>query len=230
MPGYYLHLAACNSQARNNLSFLRGVEAPDILKKYFKLYGIEGAKEKYDSLKTTDMPEFEVLEKRIQEKETYGIPDGLHYGLSSKPDVTFFWESLSTAEKENPFYKGYLWHLLTDLLMYSKLDIDSKFSAFVEKHKNDKNFEELSKGEVKALHSDWDKTNAKVRDTYPDVSLPKEVLELGVVKFIEDDNLHYVDWEVLKENIDFLRGFDPLNENLDSIIAEILKKVDDCNK
>ena len=230
MPGYYLHLAACDSQARNNLSFLRGVEAPDILKKYFKLYGIEGAKEKYTSLKTEDMPEFECLEKRIQEKETYGKPDGLHYGLSSKPDVLFFWKSLSEEEKENPFYKGYLWHLLTDLLMYSELDIDSKFSDLEKKHKNDKNFEELSKSEVKALHSDWDKTNAKVRDTYPDVSLPKEVLELGVVKFIEDDNLHYVDWAVLKETIDFLRSFNPLNENLDSIIAEILKKVDDRNK
>lgn len=73
MPGYYVHSAVCNPNTRENLSFRRGVEAPDILKKYFKLHGIAGAKENYNTfLKTADMPDFSNLEERIQQKRSHG--------------------------------------------------------------------------------------------------------------------------------------------------------------
>lgn len=67
MPGYYVHLATCRPEMRKIISFVHGVEAPDILKKYFKLYGLSGAKEKYNStLKTASMPDFQQFEERIQ--------------------------------------------------------------------------------------------------------------------------------------------------------------------
>ena len=225
MPGYLLHLAACNPHALKSRSFLHGVEAPDILKKYLKMYGIDGARDKYNILKNSIMPDFEVLKERTQQKEVYGSTDGLHYGLSSKPDIMYFWNSLNDEEKQNPFYRGYLWHLLTDLLMYTRLDIDTKFANFIKEHENDENLEVLKKQEVKKLHADWDKTNAKVRDTYNNITLPPEVEELGVVQFIDEGNLDYVDWEILKETIDFLREFDPLQENVDDIIRNILNNI-----
>lgn len=225
MPGYYLHLSACAPHALENRSFLYGVEAPDILKKYFKMYGIDGTKDKYNNLKTNSMPDFEQLKERVQQAETYGSTDGLHYGVSSKPDIRYFWNSLSIEEKQNPFYKGYLWHLLTDLLMYTRLDIDRKFANFIKEHKDDENLEVLKKQEVKKLHADWDRTNAKVRDTYTDVILPPEIEELGVVQFINNGELYYVDWALVKETINFLREFDPLNDNLDEIIQSVMNNI-----
>ncbi len=121
MPGYYVHLAASNYIARNNRSFVCGLETPDLLKKYYKLYGLAGVREKYKKLKTEDMPDFTYFETRVQQKETMENNNGLHYGLSSRPDVVSYWNSLTNDQKQNPFYIGYLWHLLTDLLMYKYL-------------------------------------------------------------------------------------------------------------
>lgn len=79
--------------------------------------------------------------------------------------------------------------------------------------------------ERKKLHADWDKTNALVRDTYLEVTLPDEVKELGVVQFIEEGELVYVDWHILKDTIDYLRTFDPLGGDMDSIIEDVLGSI-----
>ncbi len=222
MPGYYIHFAACTPKARENLSFLRGIEAPDILKKHFRMYGISGACEKYNSLKTPDMPDYKILEERIKQKEKIGSTDGLHYGVSSQPDVLTFWQSLSNQEKANPFYKGYLWHLITDEMVYALLDIDKKFEQVMRQTPKDVDIDELRKAETKKLHSDWDRLNACVRDRYPDVILSSEVLELGVVNFIEDKQFSYVDPFAVYKGIDYLRSFNPLeaDENIIKVILE----------
>lgn len=213
MPGYYIHFAACKPEARENLSFLRGVESPDILKKHFKVFGLEGAREKYNSLKTPDMPEYDELVERIQQKERIGSTDGLHYGVSSQPDIMAFWGSLSEKEKENPFYNGYLWHLITDVLVYAWLGIDKKFEQVIKQCPADVNIDELRKTETKKLHNDWDRINACVRDRYPDVILTPEVVELKVVNYIEDKNFSYVDPAVVYRAIDYLRTFDQLKSS-----------------
>ena len=74
------------------------------------------------------------------------------------------------------------------------------------------------------MHDDWDRTNAYVRDTYPEVLLTDEIKELNLVKFVKEKTI-FIDWNVLKENIDYLRGFDPLNGNMDDIIEEILNQI-----
>ena len=109
--------------------------------------------------------------------------------------------------------------------MYGRLNIDAKFQKCFDENQGKTNIEELMKEQVKTLHSDWDKTNALVRDTYPEVSLPDEVQELGVVKFINDGELVYVNWPLLKENIDYLRTFNPLGGDMDNIIESVLNNI-----
>ena len=97
------------------------------------------------------------------------------------------------------------------------MDIDAKAAKIPEENKEE---------ETKKLHDDWDRTNARVRDTYPEVSLTKEVKELGIVKFITEGEMAYVDWEIVKNTIDYLRKFDPLNGDMDEIIEKVLKEKD----
>lgn len=226
MPGYYLHFAACGGNSLGNRSFVLGVEAPDILKKHVKFYGgLDKARAKYNSMRTSEMPEYDELLPRILQKETADNNAGLHYGLSSNPDVMACWAELSDTQKANPFYRGYVWHLLTDAIMYGRLNIEEKFRNALEHEANNPNFESLYKKEVKKLHEDWDKTNAHVRETYPNISLTEEVKELGVVQFLSQGEMTYVNWTLLKETIDFLRTFDPLNGDMDVIIETVLNSI-----
>lgn len=226
MPGYYLHLAACGGDSLKNRSFVLGVEAPDILKKHVKVCGgIDAAHAKYDLLRTSEMPEYCELQARILQKERADSNEGLHYGLSSKPDIRACWSGLSETQKVNPFYRGYVWHLITDAIVYRRLNIDAKFMKVLQENKENPNMEEVKMNERKKLHADWDKTNALVRDTYPEVTLPDEVKELGVVQFIEKRELIYVDWHILKDTIDYLRTFNPLGGDMDSIIEDVLGSI-----
>ena len=226
MPGYYLHFAACGGDSLKNRSFVLGVEAPDILKKHVKVCGgIEAAHAKYDSIRTSEMPEYTELQSRILQKERADSNEGLHYGLSSKPDIRACWSGLSETQKANPFYRGYVWHLITDAIMYGRLNIDAKFMKVLQENKGNPNLEEVKMNEREKLHADWDKTNALVRDTYPEVTLPDEVKELGVVQFIEEGELVYVDWHILKDTIDYLRTFNPLGGDMNSIIEDVLGSI-----
>ena len=221
MPGYYIHLAACNEKASMDRSFIIGVETPDLLKQYVKLFGIKGAKEKYDLLKTDLMPDFSRFETRLKQKESHFSTDGMHYGLSDKPDVMCYWNSLTEDEKHNPFYLGYLWHLLTDLLMYAMLNKTHKLDVFIKDHYG--NSDDFDKKRLKALailHSDWDKTNLKVLETYQ-TELTREVSELKKVKF-EGGECYFVEWNIIKETTNILRAYDPFSKNIDWIIKSII--------
>lgn len=225
MPGYFLHFAACGGQSLENRTFVLGVEAPDILKKHVKVFGTDGARAKYEAMRTSDTPEYSELEVRIHQKESSGSTKGLHYGVSSSPNVREFWNSLSDYQKNNPFYRGYAWHLLTDAITYGRLNIDEKFNRFIEANKDSPNIEELKMNEIKKLHDDWDKLNARVRDTYPGLFITEEVKGLGVIKFITKGDLVYVDWNLLRNTIDYLRTFDPIKGDMDVIIENILKNI-----
>ena len=237
MPGYYIHLAACGKQALKNRSFVLGVEAPDILKKHLKIFGgTEGARAKYESLRTADMPDYQEFELRVKQKERLSSTDGLHYGMSSSPDIKAFWNSLSEQQKNNPFYRGYVWHLLTDLIMYTRLNVQSKFYKAVESKFQDAlnaspdsaqpvQIEEIEMRELNRLHADWDKINARIRDAYPEVVLPDEVKELGVVQFISEGELAYVEWDVIKNTLDYLRIFAPLDGNMDVLIETVMNNI-----
>ena len=114
MPGYLIHLASCQTKLLKNRSFVLGVEAPDLLKKYYKMTkDINEVQKKYETLKTEDMPDFERLSKRIKQQESKHSDSGLHFGSISKPNIEACMEDLTEEEKQNPFWKGYLWHLLS---------------------------------------------------------------------------------------------------------------------
>ena len=225
MPGYYIHLAACGNQSLENQRFKFGVLAPDYFKKLFKLFGgIDSARLHYSTIRKGDTTEFDELEHRIQQKEQINSSEGLHFGLSSQPNVRAFWNSLTETQKKNPFYRGYAWHLLTDAIIYGRLNIDARFQNVLDEYRGSLNIDELRKQEAKRLHEDWDKTNALVRDTYPGISLPDEIKELGVVQFITGTPF-YVDWSVLKSTIDYLRTFDPINGDMEKIIEKVLSNI-----
>ena len=97
--------------------------------------------------------------------------------------------------------------------MYSNLDIKNKLIK--------KNIE----FKLSTLHKDWDKTNSKIRDTYKEVKLPQEVIDLNVVSYIEDEDTNYINWNEIKGLIDNLRKFNPLEEDIDDIIKVLVKKV-----
>jgi len=222
MPGYYAHLATVNPVVSKNRCFIYGVEMPDLLKKYYKLGGLIYAEEKYNLLHIKDMPFFSFFEERVQQDaDDKDSTNGLHYGWSSSPDIYLFWNSLSSNQKNNSFFIGYLWHLLGDKLVYSWLDIEGKFNSFLKQHKNDPNLSTLMEIEYKKLHNDWDKLNALIRDRYPDVILTPEVIELNTVKYNSDSHLDYVDWNILKNIIDYMRSINPLEEDSEKIINEI---------
>lgn len=229
MPGYYVHLAASNKTLRKNRSFVCGVEIPDLLKYYVKTYTLAEAKKKYDKIKTEDMPDFSFFEERVQQKEISNSNCGMHYGLSSNPDIFSFWNGLTNKQKQNPFFIGYLWHLLTDLLMYRHLNIDSIFNDLKKLHSNDDNLSELINIERDKIHSDWDKINVKLRKNYSDVVIPEEIQELGIIKYI-DGKTYYVDWNIIQELIDFMQKFDPINQDIDIIIEEVMNFLPNIRK
>ena len=107
--------------------------------------------------------------------------------------------------------------------MYGRLNINARFEKTLHARRVTPAEWAVERAkEVEILHDDWDKTNAKVREAYPEVKLTSEVEELNMVQFIEDGELTYVEWDLLKRTIDYLRSFDPLVENMDVIIETIL--------
>ena len=210
MPGYLIHFASCYPGSLSSQSFRIGVEAPDLLKTYYKRFGLNGARKKWETLRISGIPSFERFEKRVQQPPLKGSSDGLHFGKSSSPDLNAFWNSLSMPEQYSPFWRGYLWHLVTDKVFYKKLNIESLFKKkMAEAH--GKNSLEHARAE---LHKDWDRTNSIVLARFPHLCIPLEIQELNVINFIEDRNFCYVSELILIDTIEYLRKFDPLSDGI----------------
>lgn len=223
MGGYKFHIATTSNT--RVAAFINGLFAPDLLKKWYKLYGIEGTLEKYNLIWTEGMPDFEELRERIMQDEVHGQPFGMHYGKSSLPDFNAFWNGLTETQKNMMFYRGYAWHLLGDMLMYKRLDIDTKMKAFYDANCGREDFKELFAKEKKKLHSDWDKTNSLINATYSNSGLPEWIIELGVVNYLPAEDLQYVDWSVLKSVIDYMRSFDPISGDMEELIQTVLCEI-----
>ncbi len=227
MLGYYVYFACCPTKALGNRSFVSGVEAPDLLKKYYEIYnGSKGAAIRFNRWRGRYTPEYKELEKRVEQKKSIGSTDGLHYGLSTNPDVRVYWDGLDEVKKAKfeTFYRGYVWHLLTDKLIYNRLDIEKKLKKELEENKEHVSRRRLKKMQAKKLRNDWRIVNSLIKKTYPDVKLPYEIRSINLVKYAEGE-LVYVDWEVLKKTIDYLRAFDSLNGDMDRIIKKVLKEI-----
>ena len=220
MPGYLIHLASCYPGSLSSQSFRLGVEAPDLLKGYYKRFGLEGARSKWESLRIPGIPRFDRFEKRVQQPELKGSTDGLHFGPSSSPDLTAFWNSLSLPEQYSPFWRGYLWHLATDKVFYKRLRIEELLKKKMATMQRGKKAYEK---EVSQLHLYWDRTNSLVLSHYPHLFIPLELQELDVIHFVEDKNFRYISEIILLDTIDYLRKFDPLSDGIMNSIQFILE-------
>ena len=206
MPGYYIHLAASNSKNRGNKKFIKGIIMPDLLKDYYRMYGFSETKKKYEEIKINGMPDFSFFEQRVQEKPKENTNEGLHYGTSADPNIHLFWNSLTNEQKNNPFFRGYLWHLLTDLYIDQMLGLEFGLN-------------------LELLHSDWDNLNTYIKTSYPLVKLPKEVIDLNIISYKNDNTFNYVNPNNIKKLIDFLNRFNVLKENPDEIIVKIINEI-----
>ena len=204
MPGYVIHLAT--SKANDKCpNYRKGVIAPDILKKWYKLScnNLEAVRRKYGYWKTQEMPDFEIFAERIQQKEKCGSTNGLHFGISTEPDVQFFLKQ-PYVDKSQAFWKGYYNHLLTDKVIYQSLGIESKFNEIWKEIYNRPNAKELYQAEVEKLHNDWDILNKRYSEKYG-IVLPPEVEELNVVKYKEGET-KFINVQILDEVIEKLRA------------------------
>ena len=217
MPGYLLHLAACKPALLENESFRKGVEAPDLLKKWVSKLGFNEGRRKYSSWKEPDMPpSYCFFEERALAKDD-DQKKGLHYGYSSDPDLTAFLDTLSKDDQDNPFWRGYFWHLVTDKIMYSWLNVGESYKQGLLNLMNAGHArEDVEKTEKKKLHDDWDRTNELVREKFNiSMPLPPEIEELNIVKFINDGQpLTYISWDKVELAIELLRAMNPLKEEM----------------
>lgn len=216
MPGYLLHLAACKPDLLENESFRKGVEAPDLLKKWVAKFGLDEARKKYASWKEIDMPSFSFFEERALAKDDDQAM-GLHYGYSSNPDLVAFLDMLPKGDEKNPFWRGYFWHLVTDKIMYTWLNIGKTYKRKIQRLMKEGYSEDVEKNEKKRLHDDWDRINKLVLEEF-NVSLPPEIEELNIVKFINDGQpLTYIKWEEVKQIIKVLRTMQSLTRDLNNV-------------
>lgn len=204
MPGYIIHLATLTEKERENKDFVKGVLAPDILKKWYKIYNgdLAQVEEKYSKwAKDGNLPPFSVFKERLLQEETSHGTTGMHYGQSSNPSLNAFVED-PIVDLSNPFWKGYFKHLIGDLALYKTLGIKKKFNAAWKNFENLPNAKELYEAERDKLHNDWDILNDLYIKQY-NISLPEEVLELNVVGF-NTGELVYVDKSAVDNVIYFM--------------------------
>ena len=226
MPNSYVHLVCCNPKLLENRSFVIGNEAPHLLKVWFKQEGMDKTRVEYLSIQQKDMPAFCTLEERISQKERWAYDSGLHFGKKDNPHIDAFWQALSPDERKSDFWRGYLWHLLTDMFIHSKLalkeKLDSKMRAF-EGSQDQKEF--FLRKEASRMNDDWRKVNSLLLHTYPEVNLTHEIRNLDEIHFICPDTLDYIYWPDLKDYINYLRSFNPLSQDIEKIMREIQGKI-----
>lgn len=231
MHSYFPYWASACPDVKTSRAFVIGLEMPDFLndtRQKFKKNGVAEAHAAYLSLQeeVDGMPDFSrFFAERMQQKEREGTTFGLHFGKKYSPDVLAFWKWLPKAEKNKPFWRGYLWHLLTDRLINPRIDTDAKVKEFIDSHIVSADMSvTLIQESARMLATDWHKVNQLLIEKYPDVRLTPEVEFLGtnITMSVPDMSLKFIDFEVLTSCIDFLRGFDPLCNNIEDVIQQIL--------
>ena len=164
MPGYVVHDATGRKDMMSNLSYRKGLNAPD----YFKKINTEEEFDKYFELCSKgEILSYEEFLELSKESSNF------HFGYSSNPDIRKFID-LSFVDISKPFWKGYLTHLIGDNEAYKSVDL--------------KKFQEDGSPK-KILHQDWDKTNKVLQEIYQIPLLP-EIKQLGIVNYIDGEPIY----------------------------------------
>lgn len=230
MHSYFQYWASACPEAKQVRAFVIGLEIPDLLKDYRKKYknGLAEANAVYKTLQeeTNGLPDFsKYFSERLMQKERLGSSFGMHFGKKSCPNVKAFWNWVPDSEKANPFWRGYLWHLISDRVINPRLNINQKIKTLSETKKiSQKELGTFMQEEVTPiLEKDLNKVNILLSDAYSDVQMTPEVEELGITLHAYPDmELSLIDWNVFIQSIDWLRSYDPLASNIDDTIEEIL--------
>ena len=202
MPGYLVHLACCNPTVlQHSTPFRIGVEAPDLLNLYYYRFEINGAEEHWEKIWIPGVPHFERLKPLLSQK------GGTHFGKSSNPDIICFWNFLSNSDKDADFWRGYLWHLLSDAVFYKRLNFHTLISVKVNPYSSER--DASIRREKHELHKDWDRTNQLITQLY-NVHIPPELEALNVIRF-DSSEPKYVSRFVLLATIEELRHINPLS-------------------
>lgn len=230
MHSYFQYWASACPEAKQVRAFVIGLEIPDLLKDYRKKYknGLAEANAVYEALqKETDgLPDFsKYFSERLMQKERLGSSFGMHFGKKLCPNVKAFWNWVPDSQKANPFWRGYLWHLISDRVINPRLNINQKIKTLSETKKiSQKELGTFMQEEVTPiLEKDLNKVNILLSDAYSDVQMTPEVEELGITLHAYPDmELSLIDWNVFIQSVGWLRSYDPLAPNIDDTIEEIL--------
>lgn len=230
MHSYFQYWASACPEAKQVRAFVIGLEIPDLLKDYRKKYknGLAEANAVYKTLQeeTNGLPDFsKYFSERLMQKERLGSSFGMHFGKKSCPNVKAFWNWVLDSEKANPFWRGYLWHLISDCVINPRLNIDQKIKELSETQDISQNeLGNFMKQATRILGEDYYKVNALLSDTYNDVHMTPEVEQLGTNLQAHAPNmeLSLIDWNVFIQSVGWLRSYDPLAPNIDDTIEEIL--------
>lgn len=230
MHSYFQYWASACPEAKQVRAFVIGLEIPDLLKDYRKKYknGLAEANAVYKTLQeeTNGLPDFsKYFSERLMQKERLGSSFGMHFGKKSCPNVKAFWNWVPDSQKANPFWRGYLWHLISDRVINPRLNINQKIKTLSETKKiSQKELGTFMQEEVTPiLEKDLHKVNILLSDAYSDVQMTPEVEELGITLHAYPDmELSFIDWNVFIQSVGWLRSYDPLAPNIDDTIEEIL--------
>ena len=230
MHSYFPYWASACPEAKQVRAFVIGLEIPDLLKDYRKKYknGLAEANAEYSILQeeTDGLPDFsKYFSERLMQKERLGSSFGMHFGKKLCPNVKAFWNWVPDSQKANPFWRGYLWHLISDRVINPRLNINKKIKTLSETKKiSQKELGTFMQEEVTPiLEKDLHKVNILLSDAYSDVQMTPEVEELGITLHAYPDmELSFIDWNVFIQSVGWLRSYDPLAPNIDDTIEEIL--------
>lgn len=230
MHSYFPYWASACPEAKQVRAFVIGLEIPDLLKDYRKKYknGLAEANAEYSILQeeTDGLPDFsKYFSERLMQKERLGSSFGMHFGKKLCPNVKAFWNWVPDSQKANPFWRGYLWHLISDRVINPRLNINQKIKTLSETKKiSQKELGTFMQEEVTPiLEKDLHKVNILLSDAYSDVQMTPEVEELGITLHAYPDmELSFIDWNVFIQSVGWLRSYDPLAPNIDDTIEEIL--------
>lgn len=228
MHSYAVYLAACSPAVLDNRSFVTGCLLPNLLKAKYKSDGFEAARDFYLSCQTEDMPNFEeAFASRVRQKERFSHTSGMHFGRETFPHVNVFWGELDPSEKNNPFWKGYLWHLITDAIVNFRLGIEEKLKKCLDNQfvLTSSSYEVLQL-QTRLLSEDWNKVDCKLRLLFPyieEVPVAKD-LNLFQTSSIERE-LMFLDWDVMENTLTYLRSFNPFAGHVGGMIEEIMTEI-----
>lgn len=195
MPGYKIHDATGNTDKMLSLIYRKGLNSPD----YFKKINSEEEFTKYFSgCDPKDIPSYE---------EFLIIKQDTHFGYSSDPDIKKFL-SLEFVDTNKLFWEGYLIHLIGDREIYKPENGCINWDEYVKEG-----------SQKQKLHRDWNIINKLINDMFRIPILP-EILELGVVKYIEGD-LSYVNLENLLKVIEKVRTIALDSNSLEAYLKEL---------